>query len=416
MILLLFAAGLSSTGHAQKTTVDSNGMTPTVDVTDVLKKIFKKQTDSSKAPKKSPVAILPSLSYNPSMGFVIGAKASAGLQKGNPENTNYSIIGLEAIYSTKGIITLQARHNIFTAENKWNFQGNWQLSKFGMVDYGLGTGNSEYQTSSFVINDYPTENGDSAFPVKYGYLRLLEKVYRKIGSHLYVGGGVSFEIFSNIEDEKATSSYATPHQRYSDRHGFDPDRYSANGLMANIQYNTREHPTRSYGGFYADVSFQFNQKWMGSTKNAIQAYYDLRKYWSLSKRNPEHVIAVWTWASYTLSGEQPYLALPYTASDTYNRSGRGYTLGRFKGPSFSYFETEYRFPITRNKLISGVCFINMQSASDDFDKKIYESWEPGGGAGLRILFQKESRTTICIDFGQGKYGSSGIFFGLNEVF
>jgi hypothetical protein len=60
----------------------------------------------------------------------------------------------------------------------------------------------------------------------------------------------------------------------------------------------------------------------------------------------------------------PYINLPGTGLDQYNRGGRAYTFGRFKGPSFVYLESEYRFPITRNKLFSGVAFVNMQSTSD----------------------------------------------------
>jgi hypothetical protein len=42
--------------------------------------------------------------------------------------------------------------------------------------------------------------------------------------------------------------------------------------------------------------------------------------------------------------------------------------------------------------------------------------EPAAGAGLRILFNKRSRTNICLDYARGRYGSSGIFFALNEAF
>jgi hypothetical protein len=66
--------------------------------------------------------------------------------------------------------------------------------------------------------------------------------------------------------------------------------------------------------------------------------------------------------------------------------------------------------------VSGVAFMNLQTASDDLKKKIFQYWEPGGGGGLRILFNKQSRSTICMDYARGKYGSSGFFFGLNEVF
>jgi outer membrane protein assembly factor BamA len=416
VLLMLFAGCMFSTVRAQDTARRDSDAVPETDLADVIKKILKKRPDSIKTTGRVPLAILPSIGYNPSMGFIIGAKISGGLQKGSPSNTNYSVIGLEAVYSSKGIITVQARHNIFTAFNKWNFQGNWQFSKYGQVDYGLGTGYRKYRSHGFVINDLPTRNGDSSFPIKYNYVRLMEKVYHRIGAHSYLGGGLNFDLFAKIDDEKVGNTFSTPHERYSLRHDFDPKNYNACGALLTFQYNTREHPIRSYGGIYLDLSFRFNHELLGSTKNAVQFSFDFRKYWSLSKRNPAHVLALWLWSNYRLGGDIPYLALPYTSSDTYNRSGRGYTLGRFKGLSFSYFETEYRFPITRNKLLSGVCFFNLESGSNDFNKKLYSAWEPAGGAGLRILFQKQSRTTICIDFAKGNYGSSGIFFGLNEAF
>jgi outer membrane protein assembly factor BamA len=399
-LLTLFSCCYFSNTWAQKVTDSVKAM----DIPDLFRKMLKKNPDTAQIKKNPPFAILPSLGYNPSFGFVIGAKLSAEREFGNPASTDYSIFGLEALYTSKGVITAQARHNVFTDGNKWNFQGNWQLSRYLMTDYGLGTGPGKYT------------NNDSSFPLRYTFIRLSEKVYYKIGANLYAGGGISLDIRSNIKDEKQTNFFNTPHQLYSLLNGYSAKKYSANGLLLALQYNTREHPIRSYGGIYADLSIRFNQRWLGSTKNAVQLQYDFRKYWSLSTRNPEHVLAIWHWASYKLSGNLPYLELPSTGSDTYVRSGRGYTVGRFRGPEFAYFETEYRFPITRNKLLSGVCFFNVQSASDDFNKKIFNALESGAGAGLRILFQKQSRSTLCIDFAKGNYGSSGIFFGLSEVF
>lgn len=155
---------------------------------------------------------------------------------------------------------------------------------------------------------------------------------------------------------------------------------------------------------------------MGSEKSGLQLKTELRKYFSLSARNPEHVLAYWLWASYLLKGSVPYLELPGTGSDIEQRTGRGYTIGRFKGPSYFYHETEYRFPLLRNKLLSGVLFFNMESAGDQENTRLFHYWEPGGGAGLRILFNKRTRSNLCIDYGIGNYGSKGVFVGLNEVF
>ncbi len=390
---------------------------PVKDVGDILQKVFKKTPDTTKKTTSKPsFVILPTLSYNPSFGFVIGAKLTGGKQFGTPENTIYSVFGLEAIYTSKGIISLKARHNIFTEGNKWNFQGDWQLSKYGVTDYGIGTGNSSYRTDAFILGQFPVKDKDSAFPIKYSNVRLFERAYRKVRPNLYVGGGLMIDIYQNIEDIRMDTGKITPHQVYSLRHGFDLNDYSLNGVLFALQYNTREHPIRSYGGRYFDLAIRYNPEFLGSSQNSVQLQYDYRQYWSLSKRNPEHVIAFWHWASYKLSGNVPYLVMPSTASDTYNRGGRGYTLGRFKGPSYAYFETEYRFPITANKLLSGVAFFHLQTASDALEKKIFQSWESGVGTGLRILFQKETRTTMCIDLAKGRYGAWGLFFGLNEAF
>jgi len=395
---------LPSFSRAQDTTLKTN-VTPVEDVGDFARRILHKKADSAKLAKKSTTAILPSFGYNPSLGFLIGAKMAGVKQLGDPANTRLSAFSLEALITSKGVITVQARHNVFKAANKWNIQGNWQFSKFLVADYNVGTGNKDYITKS-----------DSTFPIKFNVIRFTEGVYRRIGKNFYAGAGVTFNIRNKINDEKLDSLGSTPHQRYSLRNGFDTLKYSSNGFAFGFEYNTRDHPLRSYSGTYVEVVLRVNPEWMGSSKESVQFYYDLRKYIGLSKKNPEHILAFWLIASFRLSGTIPYLELPATGSDMYGRSGRGYTISRFKGPSYTYWESEWRFPITRNKLLSGVAFFNLQTASDDLGKGVFDYWEPGGGAGLRVLLKKGSRSTMCLDYARGKYGSKGIFFGLNEVF
>ncbi|NDA60961.1 MAG: hypothetical protein EBX50_02855 [Chitinophagia bacterium] len=389
--------------------------TSTKDLSDVLKQLLKKKADTSAIPKKPGILVLPSIGYNPSLGLVMGAKSVMSFQLGSKEKTTPSVVGVEAVYTSKDILSLQARHNIFLANNRYNFQGNWQLSRFGIVDFGIGAGNERGKSETFNLDEFPIEIGDSAFPITYNYFRLQEKVYKKIAPHFFIGGGISINMHSKITDEKLSSSFSTPHQLYSFRNNYNPLAYNLNGLLFSLQYSTREHPIRSYGGIYAELTFGTNLLWLGSTQKASQLQYEFRKYWSLSKQRPDKVLAIWHWASFMLSGNVPYLDLPGTGSDPYYRMGRGYTIGRIKGPSYAFFETEYRFPISNNQLISGICFFSLQTASDDLQKKIFQFWEPAAGTGLRILFQKQSRSTICIDFAKGR-GSSGIFFGLNEAF
>jgi hypothetical protein len=417
ILLFFFIGSLVTKAHAQNeiqkkpTTKDTSGV---VDIDDLLAKLFK--TTRTAAQDQSPgIAFLPAIGYNPSFGFILGAKLSAVERFGDAATTKSSVFGLEAIFTSKGINILQFRHNYFTKGDKWNWQGKWQVSKYGIVDYGIGTGHGTPSTG-IDLEQEPTQNADSSYPINYGYTVLLERGFYNIGHHFFAGGGVSFNIFNKINDIKQSDSFNTPHQNYSMKYGYDPKKYSSNGFLICGQYNTRENPVRSYGGIYADVSLIFNQEWMGSSRNAMQISWDFRKYWSLSKRRPETVLAIWNLATFTLAGTTPYLALPNTGADVNNRSGRGYTIGRFKGPNYEDLEAEFRFPITRNKLFSGVCFGSLQSASDGMNEKIFMSFEPAVGAGLRILFQKETRTTLCLDYAVGKYGSNGFFCGLNEAF
>jgi hypothetical protein len=388
----------------------------TTDVNLIVSRILKSKPKADS--KKSGLALLPAIGYNPSMGFMIGANITASMYIGDPKTTRMSTGTATAYLTSKGIINLQLRHNIFTNGDDWIFQGNFQASRMLVIDYGLGTSSSSKSDESINVDGYPIENPKEAYPIKFGLIRFNEKVYRQVNKSLFIGGGINVDFHTNINDEKlqVDSGKLTPHYNYSIEQGINPDHYFANGIMFNIQYNTKEHGNRSYGGMYADLVLRTNQKFLGSTVNALQLITEFRKYWSLSSRNPEHVIAFWHLGTFNLAGNVPYLDLPGTASDLFNRSGRGYTIGRFKGPSYFYLESEYRFPISRNKLFSGVAFLNFQTASDGKSINLFDQMEPAAGAGLRILFNKKSRTNICIDYAFGKYGSNGLFFGLNEVF
>jgi hypothetical protein len=220
----------------------------------------------------------------------------------------------------------------------------------------------------------------------------------------------------SIKDNADTSGKLTPFKVYNDRYGFPQDHYSSNGFLFNAEYTTRDNQNRAYKGIYADAGIRVNQTWIGSTKNAVQLTTDFRKYFSLSSTHPEHVIAVWNWGSYLLSGAVPYMELPGTARDGSFKSGRGYVGQYFRGTKFNDTEVEYRFPILNNKFLSGVVFGSLQTANDDQGTKLFQVWQPGGGGGLRVLFNKATRTNLCLDYAWGKYGSRGFFLNLNEAF
>ena len=108
------------------------------DLMDVIKKVLnsKPKPDSSK--KTSAVTVLPAIGYNPSIGFLLGINFLKSFYKGNPQTTALSIAQLDGSLTTKGVVIARFRTNIFTEDNKWNLQGNWQYMRNYVNDYGLG--------------------------------------------------------------------------------------------------------------------------------------------------------------------------------------------------------------------------------------------------------------------------------------
>jgi len=362
---------------------------------------------------KSGITVVPNVAANPTIGAQGGIKAVAGRRLGNDPNTLFSVGATSASITTKGIIYFYINHNLFTPGNKYNFQGNLVVSKSVSPDYGYGAGHT-FKTGNAgdsILAD-PTHK---VYPIHSIYFNFREKVYKRVAKSLFLGAGMSFEIRRQI-DNKDSAGISTPSGIYNARHDLPQDRYSMNGFLFNVEYITRDNPNRAYKGFYFDGGIRINQTWIGSTKNAVQVTSDIRKYISLSASNPEFVLALWNWGSYLVSGTIPYLELAGTARDGTFRSGRGYTSQYFRSTQFNDTEGELRFPIMTNKFISGVVFGNLQTGSDALGTKIFQQFQPGYGAGLRVLFNKATRTNLALDYAWGRFGNKGFFLNLNEAF
>jgi hypothetical protein len=151
-------------------------------------------------------------------------------------------------------------------------------------------------------------------------------------------------------------------------------------------------------------------------KHSSVLYTELRYFIPLSKTNTQHVLGFWTYGQFVTSGVVPYLNLPAIGWDQRSRAGKGYVQGLFRGNNLSYFEMEYRFPISCNQLISGTLFSNFTSASDtDRNIKILEYIQPAAGVGLRILIDKATRTNLIANYGWGRQ-SKAFYLNAGETF
>jgi len=389
----------------------------TKDLQDVIRSFNKTKNDNDTAKSHSNLSFFPSVGYTPSYGLEFGFVLSGGENFGDPANTTFSIFNTNIFLSTNGLASVEFKHNDFSNENKWNLQGDYEVGKTIALDYGLGTGRPHQGDDNFVLNGLPVSLSPGVVPIQYTYFKFYEKIYRKLFDDFYAGMGVAVDGYQDIfRPGRGATRRHNYNAMYGIKNGYPLGGYWANGLLFNLQYNSRDHPNRPYKGIYADIVLRLNSETLGSEHDATQLKTELRKYWSLSSANPEHVLAFWLWGDYLLKGSLPYLELPGTGADADERGGRPYTIGRFKGTSFYFNEMEYRYPITEDKLLSGIAFVNAQTGSNQQNIRLFEKWDSGEGAGLRLLFNKYTRSNICMDYGVGNYGAKGLFIALNETF
>jgi hypothetical protein len=287
----------------------------------------------------------------------------------------------------------QLQTNLWLYREKYNIQGDWRYYKYPNFTYGLGS-----KTNLEDLNN-----------VDYTLIRIYEVVMREISKNTFIGLGYNLDYHKNISQTNNPEIGQTDLQRY----GYTESSKSS-GLTANFQYDSRLNSNNPTEGAYAKVQVRANLKALDSDSDWQSATIDLRYYIPLTRKSG-NVLGFWTYNVLTLGGTPPYFDLPSTGWDINNNTGRGYVEGRFRGTNALYFETEYRFNITKKRFLGGVIFSNIASYSEPITNK-FEKINIAYGAGLRIKVNKFANTNLTIDYGIGQGGSKGFSFGLNENF
>ena len=217
---------------------------------------------------------------------------------------------------------------------------------------------------------------------------------------------------------------------YSTQHGLPVDSQQSGSISANLLLDKRVGEIDPRRGWMVQGWYRFSfDGFLGGDSDWQLAHVELRTYLPLgpqprtSETSPavsvpaKHRLAFWTFTDVTTRGAAPYFDLPETVSDVYGRSARAYQQGRYRGERLAYGEVEYRGMLTRNGLLGIVAFANATTVTNlDAGEKLFDSYAPAGGAGLRVLFNKRSRTNLCVDVAFGKDGAKGLYFALQDAF
>lgn len=373
---------------------------------------------SKKAPKPPSgnfMLILPYIASNPTAGLMIGGGLTYAF-KAHKEDMRLSSISANASYSTNKLLNLNVKSNAFVMHEKMVLNGDWRLMINNETTFGLGT--KAYHPSTTQINGYETGEDTAGQVLRFNQVRLHEIASYQLVKNVFAGIGFHFDYFYNIQDAalSAGDSAGSHHYQYSIANGFDYTRYTISGFSVNLLLDSRDNQVNAYKGYYANINFRMNSTVFGSSQNSTQLLTEYRSFHSLDAQS-RHILSFWLYGNWSMGGEVPYLLLPAIGYDQRQRSGRGFTFGRFRGINMAYGETEYRFPISQNTgILGGVAFVNATTTDDPNDRvKMFQYLRAAWGGGLRIMMDKTSRTRLEVDAAIVG-GSVAFYLGAQETF
>jgi len=379
-----------------------------------LPELFKKKDSVLvlKPKKNNFFLIIPIIGSQPATGFSYGFVTQYTF-KGKKVDDKYSSINLGATFTEKKQVLINVKNSVMLNNNKVFLSGDWRFYIFSQPNYGLGTDliPPKYREEDFDLNALKE-------PMDYNYLKFHQTVSWEVKNNYYVGAGVHLDWYTTITDKNLdiAAEQFTNHYNYSMKYDFNENEYFVNGLSLNLLYDSRDNQINTNRGMFANINYRFNPALTKSQHASNVLFMEYRYFLPLSKDNKQHVFSVWATGQFVTSGSVPYLNLPSIGWDQRSRSGKGYTQGLFRGQKMVYLETEYRFPISCNQLISGTVFGNLTSASDkDRGVRLFQYVQPAVGVGLRILIDKATRTNLVLNYAWGRH-SKAFYLNAGESF
>jgi outer membrane protein assembly factor BamA len=411
MLAVLVMGGVAiaqtSTSQAEQAPVTPAEMTDIFDVWRAFRHQPKEPATASDD-RKAMKAFAPVIGAKPSAGVLLGAAGNVAFYRGDPNTTRISSMVASVTFSSKGQTAITDRFTVFGSDDRWRLEADHRFQWTSLATPALGT----------------SANSDDSMLADFDFLRLHHTAYYHLGRGFYAGGGIYFDNHINIgphvddDDEQPDAEWpASPFVTYSEAHDLPLDAQASVGPSVDLLWDTRDSFINAAHGWFAKASYRTSfDGLLGADSSWQRVNFDVRTYRPLSHTG-RHTLAGWMFADLVVGGATPYFDLPATGLDTYGRSARGYGEGQFRGERLAYGEIEYRGTLMRNGLVGMVAFLNATSITNlQQDEHLFDSVAIGGGAGVRLLINKRSKTNLCFDFAVGKQGSKGIYLAVQEAF
>ncbi len=388
-ILLLLFVVIDSKAQDKDTyyIYKNNDSIKQVDGIDYLIKLFKINKSQEKIEnKKVNFSFFPTDTRNAG-GRVLVSSFNATFLLGEKENTNISTVYLIPYISFNNQFGIELYPTIWLKKNSWNFVGEYFILNFPQDTWGLG-------------GDSPNSNETL---VDGKQIRFHQNVLKGILPNLAIGLGYQFDQHYSLETQDNNANYTVEINNET----------ISSGISLPLVYDNRKNINNPQEGMYTSLTYLYNDPSLGSDTKWQSLFFDVRKYFSIPYARSVLALRSYYWT--ILSGETPYFDLPSTRSEPGTASSsRGVQKNRYRSNAMLFFESEYRFNISRNGFFGGVVFANTTSASE-YDTQNFVHWQPAVGAGIRLKFNKYTKVNVAFDFGISKDYAS-VYLKIGEVF
>lgn len=370
--------------------------------------------------------ILPAISYSPETKLTLGGIGYYYPNFSNGDSTTrQSNINFLAVYTTAKQIVLEGTWDLFSAGNKYRYRGLLWYNKYPDRLYGVGN-EADWRINRLMDGAWDTIN---YIPYSNQFIRFNPSVLKKFGKNISAGFQYEMEYvwdFYQLGDDlqfmqaKDSLSYQQI-----------PIEGLRSGLGVSFLYDSRDYLLNPLKGTYLEMNALYYTPLLGSKYTFGNILMDYRKY-----INPisNHTIALRAYVNLRPSPAEENIQYRALSRVGGRDLVRGYFKGTYADQHMTAFELEYRLPLWPEdtdatfwqfwRKVGLVGFLSGAQVVPSLDEWSIDQFNLAGGVGLRLLFNKETRVNIRIDYGWGLSADSngigkrqsGLYFFLAEAF
>ena len=341
--------------------------------------------------RQTKVVLAPIVSFEAvtSFGFGVGSKFLFKPFGAGPD-TRTSNIPISVQYTLNNQFIVFSEFTIFFPHEDYLFKGNLGYSKFPIGYFGIGSESADEQQIDISFDNV-----------------LLEPLFlRRVAPNFFAGGGWRYNSFKNLKllEEEVTMEEVQLFR--------DSLTSVSSGFEFAATFDSRDNVLNASKGVFAEFTHGIYNKSFGSTANFMLTKLNFRRYWTVSNRRPDDVIAIEVFTRLSWS-DTPVLELSSLGGAELLR---GFREGRFRDRYSFFTQAEYRWQALER--IGFVFFGGFGDVTDKLSNLDLKNTKISVGTGLRLKIVKSENLNIRIDYalGLGNIKDQNFYLGIAESF